>query len=95
MSTPQGLRTPQRSTYEGDERINQNVFTPCTRLSRMTIGSQSNGQGRTRTANFSLPVTNFNEKLMSVVREDNEEESSPHPNLDMFLSADKISMSKV
>ncbi|KAI9268535.1 hypothetical protein EDC94DRAFT_656958 [Helicostylum pulchrum] len=98
MTAPQGLRTPQRSTYdmfdEGEEHINQNVFTPCTRLSRMMIESQSNGQGRIRTANFSLPVTNFNEKLSSVVREDNEEESSSHPNLDMVLSADKISMSK-
>ncbi|KAG2234064.1 hypothetical protein INT48_006209 [Thamnidium elegans] len=79
---------------EEDEHINQNAFTPCTRLSRMTIESQSNSQGRTRTAHFSLPVTNFNEKLMSAVREETEEESSPHPNLDMFLSADKISMSK-
>ncbi|CAO3608058.1 unnamed protein product [Mucor hiemalis] len=59
----------------------------------MTIESQSNGTkgGRFRTANYQYPVTNFNDKLMEVVREE-EEESRTHPNLDMFLSADRISM---
>lgn len=98
-TTPIGLRTPQRNTYnmfeedgeEGEEQITYNAFTPCTRLSRMTIESQSNGS-RSRSAVFSSPASNFTEKLMSVVRE---EASSSHPNLDMFLSTDRISMSKV
>jgi hypothetical protein len=65
------------------------TFTPCTRLSRMTIDSQSNGvSGRTRPNVYQLPVTNFNEKLMQVVKE----EESSHPNLTMFLGSDKISI---
>lgn len=60
----------------------------------MTLNSQSNGS-RTRTVQYQLPASSFNDKLMQAVREEKEEQaarSSPHPNLDMFLSADKISM---
>lgn len=100
---PEGLRTPQRTTFNifDDDHATQNpcnTFTPCTRLSRMTIESQSNGTkgGRFRTAHYQYPVTNFNDKLMEVVREEEREEvSRTHPNLDMFLTADsRISMAK-
>lgn len=103
-SQPEGLRTPQRATFDifDDDHATQNpcnTFTPCTRLSRMTIESQSNGTkgGRFRTAHYQYPVTNFNDKLMEVVREEEREEevARTHPNLDMFLSADsRISMAK-
>lgn len=109
MSTqPQGLRTPQRATYnsssifDDQNPCNNNQFTPCTRLSRMTIESQSNGiNARIRNAHIQYPVTNFNDKLMEAVREEQQEQesnnnntttTSTHPNLDMFLGADRISM---
>ncbi|CAO3618478.1 unnamed protein product [Mucor fragilis] len=110
MSNQQGLQTPRRSTYNifDDEdteptpvdttTATQNpcyTFTPCTRLSRMTLNSQSNGS-RMRTVQYQMPASNFTDKLMQAVREEKEEQaaksSSPHPNLDMFLNADKISM---
>ncbi|KAK4519090.1 Mitochondrial presequence protease [Mucor velutinosus] len=111
MSNQQGLQTPRRPTYNNifdDEdaeptpvdnaTTTQNpcfTFTPCTRLSRMTLNSQSNGS-RMRTVQYQMPASNFNDKLMQAIREEKEEQaaksSSPHPNLDMFLNADKISM---
>ncbi|GAN07445.1 hypothetical protein MAM1_0161d06942 [Mucor ambiguus] len=110
MSNQHGLQTPRRSTYNifddkdteptpVDAIVNsQNpsyTFTPCTRLSRMTLNSQSNGS-RMRTVQYQMPASNFNDKLMQAIREEKEEQaaksSSPHPNLDMFLNADKISM---
>jgi hypothetical protein len=102
---PQGLRTPQRSTYNTSSIFDEepatptttNPFTPCTRLSRMTIESQSNGlNGRLRkTTEFTVPVSNFNDRLMEVVREEEQQQggaSVTHPNLDMFLGSDRISM---
>jgi len=107
MSNQQGLRTPRRPTFnifDDDDTestpmdTTQNpcyTFTPCTRLSRMTINSQSNGS-RMRAVQCQMPASNFNDKLMQAIREEKEEQaaksSSPHPNLDMFLNADKISM---
>ncbi|KAF1804539.1 hypothetical protein V8B55DRAFT_1499540 [Mucor lusitanicus] len=106
MSNQQGLQTPRRSTYsifddedtEPTPVTTQNpcyTFTPCTRLSRMTLNSQSNGS-RTRTVQYQMPASNFSDKLRQAILEEREEQasksSSPHPNLDMFLNADKISM---
>lgn len=112
MSNQQGLQTPRRPTFnifDDDAEPTpvdntQNpcfTFTPCTRLSRMTINSQSNGS-RMRAVQYQLPATSFNDKLMQVIREEKEEQdakaattpssNSSHPNLDMFLNADKISM---
>ncbi|KAI8890444.1 hypothetical protein K501DRAFT_319760 [Backusella circina FSU 941] len=102
MSNYYGLNTPssrdnnrlfEQGSPERHSTMQQTpylTFTPCTRLSRMTIDSQSNGvSGRTIRPNiFQLPVTNFNEKLMEAVKE----EESPHPNLTMFLGSDKISI---
>jgi hypothetical protein len=96
---PQGLQTPTRSMYNlfDNQRTNKEeqvknpnyTYTPCTRLSRMTIDSQSNGiNGRIRTAHFQSPATNFNDKMMQALCE--EEES--HPNLTMILGGDRISM---
>lgn len=97
----QGLSTPHRNMYNlfDSQRKNKEevkdasyTYTPCTRLSRMTIDSQSNGiNGRIRTAHFQSPATNFKDKMMQALCE--EEES--HPNLTMFLGSDGISMSKV
>lgn len=93
----QQIRTPHRKMDQHQPRQQNpcHTFTPCTRLSRMTIESCSNGgqQGRIRTAHFQqLPVSNFNDKLMQVVREEqqqaSQEEQSTHPNLNMFLGAD-------
>lgn len=89
---PQGLRTPHRFNMFDDDEQTNNVFTPCTRLSKMTIESQANGNSRFRKAQFQLSATNFADKLMGVVREEEGSSSSTHPNLDMFLGSDKISM---
>ncbi|KAI8987125.1 hypothetical protein BDB01DRAFT_784621 [Pilobolus umbonatus] len=85
-STMSGDRTPHRpapvTTHDA-----QFTFTPCTRLSRMTIDSQTNNSGRIRPTFLQRPATNFTQRLMKVVRE---EES--HPNLDMLIGEDKISI---
>ncbi|CEP17833.1 hypothetical protein [Parasitella parasitica] len=107
MSNRQGLQTPRRPTFNifDDDAETTPVdttknpcftFTPCTRLSRMTLNSQSNGSRLRAAVEYQLPATSFNEKLMQAVREEKEEQaaksSASHPNLDMFLNADKISM---
>jgi hypothetical protein len=105
-SQQEGLRTPHRTTmnnmFDDSTTPNSNPFTPCTRLSRMTIESQSNGlNGRLKkTTPFQYPVSNFNDKLMQVVREEEQQQQQQqqqgsHPNLDMFLGTDRISMNKV
>ncbi|OBZ81722.1 hypothetical protein A0J61_10229 [Choanephora cucurbitarum] len=91
-TTEEGLRSPRRSQIDtADEGSAYFTFTPCTRLSRMAIDSQSIGLGRIRSSpqRQQLPVTNFNQKLMSVLRE---ESNAHHPNLDMCLSSQGISM---
>jgi hypothetical protein len=80
----------QRTNKEPVKNPNY-TYTPCTRLSRMTIDSQSNGiNGRIRTAHLQSPATNFNDKMTEALREEEEEES--HPNLSMILGGDRISM---
>lgn len=83
------LRTPHRSNLFDDV---EQPFTPCTRLSRMTIESQSLGNSRFRKTAIQ-PATNLTDRLAEAARE--ETSSTPHRNLDMFLGSDRISMSKV
>ncbi|KAI8383063.1 hypothetical protein BD560DRAFT_386009 [Blakeslea trispora] len=95
MSTTakEGLRTPRRKQPDmTDESSAYFTFTPCTRLSRMAIDSSSVGLGRIRSSpQRQLPVTNFDQKLMNALREERES-NVHHPNLDMCLSSQGISM---
>lgn len=70
------------------------TFTPCTRMSQLAINSQSSRNGRTKHFSLDLsPPSNFQERLMQVVNEENEKNEDSHPrNLDMVLNSDKISM---
>ncbi|CEJ02868.1 hypothetical protein RMCBS344292_16861 [Rhizopus microsporus] len=77
MSSQQYLcpKTPERPTIQPQP---YQSFTPCTRLSHMSIS---------RTDILQRPVKSFQERLMEA---SNREENVAHPNLDMFLSQDKI-----
>lgn len=83
MSNP--LRTPHRFSLDEEEQ----PFTPCTRLSNMTIESQANGNSRFRkTALHGSPI-NLLSKFTEVATGNT---TSPHPNLDMCLGSDRISI---
>ncbi|KAI8381204.1 uncharacterized protein BYT42DRAFT_613005 [Radiomyces spectabilis] len=62
-------------------------LTPCSGLSRLSIGSQSNTHSRTRHMSYQRPRVSFNDRLMKAIRE----EAPDHPNLTMVLGQDKIS----
>ncbi|KAG2223344.1 hypothetical protein INT45_009001 [Circinella minor] len=105
MTTAKNANKPRMSTlfpteqedYDEPTPTSRLTFTPCTRMSNLTLASQSNTtehNGRTRIfTRHQRPATDFNTKLK---RAFGNEDSSPqrqqsHPNLSMVLGGEKIS----
>lgn len=83
------LRTPHRFILDDEEQ----PFTPCTRLSNMTIESQTNGHSRFRKTPLHGSPINLIAKFAEVAASGGSGGSSaPHPNLDMCLGSDRISI---
>ncbi|KAI9262293.1 hypothetical protein BDA99DRAFT_72340 [Phascolomyces articulosus] len=81
--------------HEESTPTSRPTFTPCTRMSNLTLTSQSTTEynGRTRIiTRHQRPATDFNTKLKRAFQdEQSSEQQQPHPNLSMVLGGEKIS----
>ena len=87
----------EQEDYDEPTPTSRLTFTPCTRMSNLTLASQSNTteyNGRTRIfTRHQRPATDFNTKLKRAFGDDepSPEHQQNHPNLSMVLGGEKIS----
>lgn len=80
------IKTPHRSNIEEEQ-----PFTPCTRLSRLTVQSLTNGDNRHQKLYLHHTPTNLMDRL-SEASGKKSDSSTPHRNLVMFFGSDRINM---
>ncbi|KAG2201865.1 hypothetical protein INT47_004422 [Mucor saturninus] len=81
------VKSPHRSSVEDEEQ----PFTPCTRLSRLTVESLSNRDNRHKKSHLYQTPTNLMDRL-SEASGKKLASATPHRNLVMFFGSDRISM---
>ncbi|KAI9498418.1 hypothetical protein BDB00DRAFT_867572 [Zychaea mexicana] len=103
MATTKGAK-PQMSSlyaeptedYDEPTPTSRLTFTPCTRMSNLTLASQSTTENNGRTRFFSYnqrPATDFNTKLKRAFA--GEQDTQSHPNLSMVVGGEKISFDRL
>ncbi|KAI8139164.1 hypothetical protein BJV82DRAFT_716914 [Fennellomyces sp. T-0311] len=98
MATTRSTKPPtpyfdsQPEDHEESTPTSRYTFTPCTRMSNLTLASGSTENGRTRYfARNQRPVMDFNTKLKRAFED---EDTQSHPNLSMVVGKEKISFDR-